>query len=281
MKRSLLAAFVAIGLFATYIPAAAADQPSVPAIFGAQSPQTLAAKVVVLGSSEPRALAVSATRVAQTQTSGGFGAGMASGMMLQELATTALSLIPGVGMLVSVVSMLHHPKPRMPEIHQVLALASPHSAVQLESAQPTFEASYGGIPGLDADRFEPVLVHLVPTKDNYRIVGATKSAIDPQRGAANAMNVLSGAPGTSMFPIGDIVEERVPVRTESVAPATKRITPEKPLAPGEYAVVLRPLQTGGDSGAQTATEQGLSSVISSVWDFGVCGGGSGCPSAGL
>lgn len=243
----------------------------IPSLFGIHAPQMLSAKVAALGSSGRRELAVNATRVAQTQTAGGFGAGMSSAMMLQGLATTAISMIPGVGMVASVVSMFHHAKPQMPEIHQVWALANQRSAMLVESAQPTFEVSYGGIPGLDADRFEPVLVHLVATKDNYRIVGATKSGLDAQHTSAMAMNMMGGGTGASVFPISDIVEERVPVRTESVAPATRRITPEKPLDAGEYAVVLRPVRSGGDSTTQTATGQGLSSVISSAWDFTITG----------
>ena len=48
----------------------------------------------------------------------------------------------------------------------------------MPTTTPKFELDFGEIVGLDPDAFEPVLVQLVQTKDNWRLVGATKSKMD-------------------------------------------------------------------------------------------------------
>jgi hypothetical protein len=42
---------------------------------------------------------------------------------------------------------------------------------------PTFEVNYAGLPGVNADQFEPVIVRLSPApQSNFRLVGATEAA---------------------------------------------------------------------------------------------------------
>ena len=119
------------------------------------------------------------------------------------------------------------------------------------SSTPKFEISFADIVGIDPDQYEPTIVRLVQSKDNWRLVGASK------------VKMTEMAQG---YPESQIAEERLAARLNKLSPGHAVLEPQKPLDAGEYAVVLHPLHKkkkgslGGGSEAQ---------VFYSVWDFSV------------
>jgi hypothetical protein len=89
---------------------------------------------------------------------------------------------------------------------------------------PTFEIDFAHIPGVDPDKYQPAIVQLVPTNDNYRLVAAAET---------------DGASGS--LPRGPIIEEGVVTESTRVGRGQYRISPKATLGPGEFALVLRPI----------------------------------------
>jgi hypothetical protein len=179
-------------------------------------------------------------------------------------------IVPGAGMIGALGGLFgHHTKPSMPEMHQVWALAGSHAATVAAQGRPAFEVSYDNISGLDPDRFAPALVQLVTTKDNWRVVGASKATLDPSK-AMNASTSMLGGSGAGPYSIDSLDEKRVAAHVETLGRGRARLTPDAPLPGGEYAIVLR-LSDAHASADGEAGEQTLSRVIASAWDFSIAG----------
>jgi hypothetical protein len=187
-------------------------------------------------------------------------------MMLRTLATEGLSFAAMSGGPAGMMAMsafgvasgfMPGMRPGTPSMTYVWGLPGLHSSRLLPADSPAFELSYGEIPGVDPDAYEPALVKLVQTKDNYRLVGATRSKM-----GRNTM--MGGGPEEGKW----ISEERVPVRLDKEERGFYVLHVEQALEPGEYAVVFRPVKghkpvrSGFGSAAQ---------VFYSVWDFRVPG----------
>ena len=140
----------------------------------------------------------------------------------------------------------------------VWGLPGRKSARELTNLDPIFQLNYGDIPGVDPDAFEPVIVKLVQTPDNYRLVGATQAKM-------NTKSMMSGnGPESGKW----LAEDRWPTRIYKEERGFYVLRVDKPLVPGEYAVVLRPVKH------YKATPSGLgghAQVFYSVWDFSVPG----------
>ncbi len=205
----------------------------------------------------------SLAQIANTQTSGDGmpGAGSQATGMLMGLGRQALSFGaigggmfagPAGGMAMSMMGGLggHHHGP--PKVTYVWALPGQQSSTTVLSNKPQFEMSFGNLLGIDPDAYEPQLIKLVQSKDNWRLVGATKTAM--------------GQLGTEAYE--KVTEARVAVNSERLARGEVRIEPKSPLVPGEYAVVLRAIHPGkraqGSLGGGAET-----SIFFSVWDFSV------------
>lgn len=171
-------------------------------------------------------------------TGGGMFAGPAAGM--------AMSAMGGMG---AMGGRRHHGPPK---VTSVWALPGAHSAFVAPSNNPRFEMLYGDLVGIDPDAYEPFLVRLVNSKDNWRLVGATKST--------------QGQMGAEAYE--KITEERITTTTEHIERGHVQIEPKAPLEPGEYAVVLRALHPGKRS--QGSLGGGAEATIFfGVWDFSV------------
>jgi len=206
----------------------------------------------------------SIAQVASTQTKGDGmpGAGSQATGMLMGLGRQALSFGaigggmfagPAAGMALGMMGgMGHHHGP--PKVTYVWALPGPHSTFGVTESKPRFEMSYGDLLGIDPDAYEPQLIQLVASKDNWRLVGATKTTM--------------GQIGTEAWE--KVTEARISVRTEKLSRGKVQIIPKQPLEPGQYAIVLRAIHPGKRSegslggGAET-------SIFFSVWDFSVGG----------
>ena len=254
----------AAGLLALLVPAyARADQATMP-VFG--SPPAAAGHVWVTGASTKQELPVAQTQVAQMQMNGAGGNAMGSSM-LKSVASSALAFAAGpIGAVASsVFSMFgHHASPPKPNIHMVLALAGEHSANELAAGSPEFELNYADIPGLDPDAYTPEVLKLSATKDNWRVVSASDSS-DPS--AMSMMMMPAGMPVVSATAAPEapkLTEDRVPAASiVMLSRGRARISFAQPLDPGEYGIVLRPIDS-----KQTA---GLQIALRTVWDFSVPG----------
>jgi hypothetical protein len=214
---------------------------------------------------ERHEVTASTAQIAQTKYKS--GAPSAGETALRNLAQQGLSFAamaggPGAMMAMSAFSMasgfMPGMRPGTPSMTYVWGLPGRKSTRELSLTDPIFELSYGDIPGVDPDAFEPAIVKLFQTPDNYRVVGATRVKL-------NAKNMMSGgAPENGKW----ITEDRWPTRVYKEDRGFYVLRVDQPLQPGEYAVVLRPVK------GYKATPSGLgghAQVFYSVWDFSVPG----------
>ncbi|MGA8309378.1 MAG: hypothetical protein WB755_05075 [Terriglobales bacterium] len=222
-------------------------------------------KINLLLGSDQKPMTSSMAQMAQSATKGGPSAGSAAGSTLRSFVTEGLSFaaIAGGGMFagpaMGIASGMmggmmggHH---GMPTTTYVWALPGHTASYVMPTPRPKFDLEFGNIAGLDPDRYEPVLVHLPQTKDNYRLVGATKQK----------MSYMGPGQAQSM-----IDEERTPLQSTRLGRGHMQLEPAAPLAPGEYGLVLRPTKADKPKKgmSQSGAEQG---VFYSVWDFSVAG----------
>ncbi|HWQ00101.1 MAG TPA: hypothetical protein VNK92_06485 [Vicinamibacterales bacterium] len=203
-------------------------------------------------------------QVAYTDMKGaGPGAGTMALGTLQGLASTALAFAgpgamlaaPALGLAGGLGGMFGSGTPTTTMVWALPGAAAAHG---LEPAA-TFEVEFAGIPGVDPDEFEPALVKLVPSRDNYRLVGAAKTKL-----------------GESGFPSDRIVEERMPARLERLDRGRYRVAPAA-LPPGEYALVIRPVAEAGKKKKKRKDGNALGDVMGGgegqllylAWDFSV------------
>ena len=146
---------------------------------------------------------------------------------------------------------------RKPSFTYVWALPTPKSATTVSSNTPAFEVNYAGIPGINPDEFEPSIVKLVSTSNNWRLVGATEAKQDT-------------AQGTDWQLYSSFVEQRVPTQNKKTAPGQAQVSPSSALTPGEYGIVLRPVNKSKKfAGSDIAQNQGEGVLFNSVWSFAV------------
>ena len=140
----------------------------------------------------------------------------------------------------------------------VWALAGTTATREL-AASPHFEIEFSNIPGVNPDAYQPALVRLVPTMDNYRLVAAAKT---------------EGA-GTVARPSGPIIEELVGTTATRVSRGRYRVQPATALDPGQYALVLRPIakkerrKDRKNASLGELLGGGTSQILYLTWDFAV------------
>lgn len=178
---------------------------------------------------------------------------------LQGLASKALVFVnPAVGGIATTLGGLFHPG--NPERTAIWALAGSAAPRELGAA-PSFEVEFGTIPGVDPDEYQPAIVRLVQTKDNYRLVAAAKT---------------EGAKGSP--PDGPIVEEPVVTGLTQLGRGHYRASAKTALPTGEYALVLRPIEKDergrrrrrkNEASLGELLGSGTTQILYFTWDFGV------------
>jgi hypothetical protein len=144
-----------------------------------------------------------------------------------------------------------------PTLTYVWALSGVTSSMVATSNTPNLDVNYAGIAGLNPDEFEPAIVKLSPSHNAWRLVGATNAKSDA---------VLS----TDWAVYSSFIEDRMPTKVNKLASGHSQISPTSSLAPGEYALVLRPLSKSRKfSGAEVAQNQGSGVLFNSAWSFTV------------
>jgi hypothetical protein len=211
----------------------------------------------------PQEMKPSVAQIASTTTKGDGmpGAGSAAMGMMMGLGRQALSFGaigggmfagPGASMAMGAIGGIggmgrHHGPPK---VTYVWALPGPQSANVVTDRKPRFEMQYGNLLGIDPDAYEPFIVKLVPSKDNWRLVGATKSQM--------------GQMSTEAYE--KVTEVRVKSKYERLGRGQMQVEPTEALEPGEYGLVLRALHPGKRASGSLGgpAEQ---TVFFSVWDF--------------
>jgi hypothetical protein len=197
-----------------------------------------------------------APTIAQVAFAGGSGRRGERMKNLQGLAGQALAFVnPAVGGIATTLGGLFRPDE---ETTAVWALAATQSSRVLDVA-PVFEIDFAHIPGVDPDRYQPAIVQLVPTNDNYRLVAATETD------SANA----------GSLPRGPIIEENVATESTRLGRGQYRVAPKTKLGPGEYALVLRPIPENGRRRRDSAASLGellggsTSQILYLTWEFSI------------
>jgi hypothetical protein len=197
-----------------------------------------------------------APTIAQVAFAGGSGRRGDRMKNLQGLAGQALAFAnPAVSGIATTLGSLFRPDE---ERTAVWALAATQSARVLD-VPPVFEIDFAHIPGVDPDRYQPAIVQLVPTNDNYRLVAAAET----------------DGSNTGVLPRGPIIEEGVAAETTRLGRGQYRVAPKGPLGPGEYALVLRPISESGRRRRNSETSLGellggsTSQILYLTWDFSI------------
>ena len=147
---------------------------------------------------------------------------------------------------------------RKPTVTYVWALPGPSAGSALENS-PNFDVTFTGIPGINEEEYEPAIVKLTPTSNNWRLVGASQGKADTMQDSSANWEVYSS-----------YVEEKVPVRANKLGSGHLQISPASPLAAGQYGVVLRPRSKSKRfAGADVANNQGEGLIFNSVFAFAV------------
>ena len=245
--------------------AASAATPSAPASSGAAGQPA----VNLLQENSKLPLALEKTQVAQTKAKANSLGALATDAALtqalqvgvQQAAWSAAahsgsyagaSAIGAAGGVMG--GMMGH---RKPSFTYVWALPTPKSATTVSSNTPAFEVNYAGIPGINPDEFESSIVKLVSTSNNWRLVGATEAKQDT-------------AQGTEWQLYSSFVEQRMPTQNKKTAPGQAQVSPSSALAPGEYGIVLRPVNKSKKfAGSDIGQNQGEGVLFNSVWSFAV------------
>lgn len=198
----------------------------------------------------------STAQIAQTEVKGGSGRGTS---MLTTLGTQALSFAaigaggmfaaPAVGLAGGMLGGFGH-HAGMPATTYVWALPGQKSALVSPTVNPKMEVEFGDIVGVDPDAYEAVLVKLVQTKDNYRLIGATKEKMDKKGNETRT----------------GITEERVASHNIVLGRGHVQVEPATPLTPGEYALVLHPIKPVKTAAGAPGNNDW---IFYSAWDFSV------------
>ena len=170
------------------------------------------------------------------------------------MALTALN--PGA----AIVSGLLAHRAKQTKVTYVWALNGGSSAANVGGNTPTFEVNYAGLPGVNPDQFEPVIVKLSLTpQSNLRLVGATAAATTAEQSTQQDWPIYSS-----------FVEDRVNAKVDKLAPGHAKLTPAAAMGPGEYAVALRPVDKSHKfSGEEVAKNQAEGLLFNYAWAFSV------------
>jgi hypothetical protein len=243
--------------------------------------------VVVVQGAQRQSLAVSHTQIVPTKTQASSLDGLAmDGSLTQNLSSVAQMLgkmgpmggMGGGGMKPgsSMTSMLFMANPILGPAMMAGSLLAKHKAASapmtdvwaipgvksdtvVHESQTMFEVQFDGIAGINADEYEPVLVKLQPSQSNFRLVGATTATPSEMQGSEANWDIYAS-----------FVEQRVATQATKVASGRYQLQAAGGLAPGEYGVVLRPLNKAKKfSGSSVSQNVGDGLVFNCVWSFQV------------
>lgn len=211
---------------------------------GAQAPVQLP-RVSLIVNDQKLPLQPSFTQIAHSKGKGGSAAGgifkgMGKGMLMAGGAAGAP--VPKLG---------GSAAPRMPGVTYIWALPGRRAAFVLPTHGANFEIEFGEIPGIDPEIYEPVIVKLIQTSDNWRLVETSKDKFDKHGNDTRSSKT----------------EDKTPLKITPVGRGRIQIASATELAPGEYGLVLHPKKDQKEfAGVPSAN---IEALFYSVWDFSV------------
>lgn len=141
----------------------------------------------------------------------------------------------------------------MPNVARTWALPGRSSAFSTQNPLPKFEIEFGDIAGVDPDAYEAVLLKLVSTKDNWRVVSTSKDKFDKHGNDTRSDKVKP--------------ESKVVVTINLLGRGHIIVTPGTELLPGEYGLILHPKKPAKEYA--NITNANADVIFYSVWDFSV------------
>jgi hypothetical protein len=232
-------------------------QPTVVALQGASKLNlTAEATQIVQTKTKPTSLSALAADQALDQALQ-VGTQVAQQAMAKTGATMALTALNPGAALVS--GFLAH-RAKQAKVTYVWALGGGSSSANTGGNTPSFEVNYAGLPGVNAEQFEPVIVKLSPTPQaNFRLVGATEAATTAEQSTQQDWPIYSS-----------FVEDRVNAKVEKLGTGHAKVTPDAAMNPGEYAVALRPVDKSHKfSGEEVGKNQAEGLLFNYAWAFSV------------
>ncbi|HXY47895.1 MAG TPA: hypothetical protein VEI01_00495 [Terriglobales bacterium] len=242
-------------------PQVTAGQPSILIVEGPQKQALPAARTqIVQTKAKVSTLGALASDGSLSQAMSGITQSLASAGMMKggaKLASTAMMANPMLSgaMMAGNLFASHHKQ----TVTDVWAIPGQKSETVIHVVQPIFEVHYEGIPGINADEYEPVLLKLEATSSNFRLVGATEARQDALQATTADWGMYSS-----------FVEERVSAQATKVSAGSYQLQAGSALAPGEYGVALRPVNKDKKfAGSSISQNTGDGLVFNSIWSFEV------------
>jgi hypothetical protein len=172
------------------------------------------------------------------------------------LSSAGMASIPIIGMAGMAIMSLPKVFGSDPTYTFVYALDGNQSPNLISTSTPKFEITFGDVTGANPDEFEPALVKVNPTKNNWRLVSAQKTKL--KNFQSNGRTELN------------FIEEIIPIRTNKLGRGHLEVEPQQPLSLGEYGLVLRPVsKTQKVSLKEMSSRQGEGVLLGPVWDFSI------------
>jgi len=227
---------------------------------GQKQPLSIGRTQIVQTKAKPSSLAALSSDGTLAQAMGGLSQSVASAGILKgssKLASTAMMANPMISgaMLAGGFFASHHKA----TVTDVWAVPGSKSETTIHNAQPAFEVHYDNIAGINPEDYEPVLLKLESTPNNFRLVGATEAKQDELQSSTADWGIYSS-----------FVEERIPAQATKAAPGNYQLQAGSALPPGEYAVALRPINKDKKfSGTSMTQNTGDGLCFNSLWSFEV------------
>lgn len=201
-------------------------------------------KVTLLVNDKRQLMDPSETEIATGQGKGGS----AAGSVLKGFGKTILMAGNMTG-----VPVPHGGRsgPGMPNVGRTWALPGRTSDLTIRSLSPKFEVEFGDIPGIDPDSYEPILLRLVQTKDNWRLVSTSKDKFD-RHGNDTRLDKIKP-------------EEKFAITIKSLGRGHLIVEAATELASGEYGLILHPKKSQKEYAG--ITNANADAIFYSVWDF--------------
>jgi hypothetical protein len=208
---------------------------------GAQSPIQLPKVSLILGDKRIP-MQPSTTEIANSKGKGGSAAGsifkgLGKGMMMA-------GGIPGA-------SGGGRGGAPMPHPSYTWALPGRASQSEIPDRNPGFEIEFADIAGVDPDAYDPVIVKLIQTKDNWRLVETSKDKFDKHGNDTRS----------------EKTENQIPVKIVPLGLGHLQVSPASELMPGEYGLVLHPRKDQKEFSGVSSPN--VDALFNSVWDFSV------------
>lgn len=231
-------------------------QPAVLITQGAlKQPIATAHAQIVQTKTKPATLAALASDAGLAQAAANLNAA-ATGPAKPNLANAAMMANPMTAPMMMAGSLFSH---RKQTVTDVWVLPGARSETIIRNPQPSFEVLCDSVPGVSAEEYEPVLLKLEPSPNNFRLMGATEAKLDALQ-----------QPNADWGLYSSFVEERVPGQVTKVAPGHYQLHATAALAPGEYGVALRPVNKDKKfAGSSVSQNMGDGLVFNSLWSFEV------------